>query len=307
MSANLVAQENYFSYFSNQYLFINPAQVGLSKYTRLSSAYRNQWPAMGNAFTTYTGGFDSHFSKSKASIGVNVLFDKQGGNAFNKSNVDIIYGYRIINSQFFLMQMALQVGVMQWSRNATTLFDANGTPELVSGKTITQPNFALGLVANTRKYHAGMAAHNINRNFIKFSSDFYSQPLSITMHYLYNVYYYSASVKNNLFVFSPLILANWYAPYITIQYGVMAQHMNFEAGLALRHKQFLPTSTVYKVGILIGNFKITYNYDFNMQTYNYAFPISECHELGLIYYFIDNEPKKPNGAVKCPNINNSSW
>jgi type IX secretion system PorP/SprF family membrane protein len=300
------AQDSYVSYTYNRYLITNPAEAGTSEYTRLSAVYRNQWPAFGNSFATYAAGFDSHFSKSKASLGVSFLYDRQGS-SFSKGNFGVIYAYRIIDKNKMKFQAGLQAGLQQWSRTGSTLTDANGNRDVITGKTYIQPDFAFGICAFNRNFNSGIAIQNLNTGYLKFNQDFHSSSISLTAYYMPKIRYYTASVRNNEYIFTPLLLASIQPPYTIIQYGLIAEHKGLEIGAGLRHKQFMPASVIGKIGVYLGNLKITYNYDFNMQSVTYPLPMSECHEIGLIYYFIDNERKKPTGPVKCPNIDNSSW
>ena len=73
---NLKAQDPNFSQFFASPLTLNPALTGkFDGSYRVAGNYRNQWPTINNAFTTYTASFDigSRFENAaKAYVGMDM-------------------------------------------------------------------------------------------------------------------------------------------------------------------------------------------------------------------------------------------
>src|SRR5829696_3271046 len=84
------AQDPNFSQFFASPLTLNPALTGkFDGDFRLAANYRNQWPTINNAFTTYTVSADASILKSRISevdqFGVGVMgFRDQSGNGVIK-------------------------------------------------------------------------------------------------------------------------------------------------------------------------------------------------------------------------------
>src|SRR5947209_19793357 len=86
------AQDPNFSQFFAAPLTLNPALTGKFDGTlRVAGNYRNQWPTINNAFTTYTASVDAGILKSKIpefdQFGVGVLaFSDKAGNGILQNN-----------------------------------------------------------------------------------------------------------------------------------------------------------------------------------------------------------------------------
>ena len=86
------AQDPNFSQFFASPLTLNPALTGkFDGVYRVAGNYRNQWPTIYNAFTTYTASFDAGILKNKIpdydQFGVGVLgFADQAGDGVLKTN-----------------------------------------------------------------------------------------------------------------------------------------------------------------------------------------------------------------------------
>ena len=64
----LLAQDPGYSQFFANPLHLNPALAGTSELSRTVINYRNQWPAKGNSFTTYSLSYDQLLKKYKAGL-----------------------------------------------------------------------------------------------------------------------------------------------------------------------------------------------------------------------------------------------
>lgn len=86
----LQAQDPNFSQFFASPLTMNPAMTGkIDGMYRVAGNYRNQWPTINNAFTTYTASFDAGIMRNRISeidqFGVGVMaFKDQSGNGVIK-------------------------------------------------------------------------------------------------------------------------------------------------------------------------------------------------------------------------------
>lgn len=82
--ATASAQDVVFSQFYANPLYLNPALAGNAFDPRLTFNFRNQWPALNASFVTYSAGFDQHFDALSGGIGLHVLTDQIGSEAFQQ-------------------------------------------------------------------------------------------------------------------------------------------------------------------------------------------------------------------------------
>ena len=92
ISFNAFAQDPNFSQFFASPLTLNPAMTGkFDGVYRIAGNYRNQWPTINNAFTTYTASIDFGVMKNRIpeidQFGVGILaFSDKSGNGILQNN-----------------------------------------------------------------------------------------------------------------------------------------------------------------------------------------------------------------------------
>ena len=90
----IIAQDTIFSQFHANALYYNPAAAGNAGTTRLFAQYRNQWPAMGNAFVTYDVSADLPIDKYHNGFGINAMYDRLANGIITNTLADFIYSFR---------------------------------------------------------------------------------------------------------------------------------------------------------------------------------------------------------------------
>ncbi len=94
------AQDPHFSQFFSSPLTLNPALTGKFDGTiRVAGNYRNQWPALGNVYTTYTASVDFKIMKNHIpetdtwGVGILALKDQAGGNILTNNYLAVSTSY----------------------------------------------------------------------------------------------------------------------------------------------------------------------------------------------------------------------
>ncbi|HKK66993.1 MAG TPA: type IX secretion system membrane protein PorP/SprF, partial [Bacteroidales bacterium] len=64
------AQDAHFSQFYANPLYLNPAFAGSDKCPRVNLNYRNQWPALGQTYVTYSLSYDQHVNAIQGGAGL---------------------------------------------------------------------------------------------------------------------------------------------------------------------------------------------------------------------------------------------
>ena len=123
---NLSAQDPYFSQFFMNPVYMNPAYAGTMKVPRAGVQYRNQWPAMSNAYTTYFASFDTYLPRIKSGIGLLMYQDVQGDGIFTQSSFKAIYSKEIQINQDWTMYGSLTAGAQMNALNFNRLIFSDG-------------------------------------------------------------------------------------------------------------------------------------------------------------------------------------
>ena len=77
-----MAQDPQFTQFYASPMFLNPAFTGLTYEHRFTANYRNQWPGIKKAFSTYMATYDYNISN----LNINGLFNYSNSNTSNNNH-----------------------------------------------------------------------------------------------------------------------------------------------------------------------------------------------------------------------------
>ncbi len=89
------AQDAQFSQFYANPLFLNPALAGFTECGRVNLNYRNQWPALANAYITYSASYDQNLPSINSGFGVLAMSDRQGDGALVRNSISAFYSYQL--------------------------------------------------------------------------------------------------------------------------------------------------------------------------------------------------------------------
>src|SRR6187549_1740228 len=149
------AQDPNFSQFFASPLTLNPAMTGkFDGVYRVAGNYRNQWPTIYNAFTTYTASFDMGILKNRVpeydQLGVGILgFADQAGDGVLKTNsaaLSVAYhksidenGFNQIGAGFQggFVSKRLDVTKVTFEDQLTTSGFTGPTSEIFSGQQVS--------------------------------------------------------------------------------------------------------------------------------------------------------------------------
>ena len=128
---SVYAQDPIFSLQQTSPMTYNPAHVGNTDFTRAIIGYRNQYPSFSNAFTTYTGSFDTYFDVIKSGVGVGITHDKMA-KVFSETTISGAYSYNLQLGENIFIRAGLQASLRLQSQDPSSLIfpdmiDANGS------------------------------------------------------------------------------------------------------------------------------------------------------------------------------------
>lgn len=113
LSGIAYGQTPVFSQFHMMPTLLNPSMIGQVNGPRFGLIYRNQWPAIGNAYETYGFAYDQFLEEANSSIGVNMLSDHAGNGILKSQRLVGQYAYRITTPSGWRSQLGIEVGMGQ--------------------------------------------------------------------------------------------------------------------------------------------------------------------------------------------------
>nr|WP_321405326.1 PorP/SprF family type IX secretion system membrane protein [uncultured Carboxylicivirga sp.] len=101
-------QDMHFSQFYANPLYLSPSLAGATDGGRLIMNYRNQWPAINEAFSTASVSFDNFFSSFNSGIGFYLIQDKAGSAGLTTTQAAFQYSYNLLLSSDWQVIPAIQ-------------------------------------------------------------------------------------------------------------------------------------------------------------------------------------------------------
>lgn len=291
------SQDPIFSQFYNNFLQINPAFAGSQDYNRAYIQYRNQWPAMGDAYVTYCSGYDQYVEKLHGGIGFNIMRDVIANGLMSSLSADFIYSFHFRVTKSIEAKTALQTSYINRGLNLSSAVYPDIQENIPSGS-ISTIDFSAGtLITFNKSLVIGMAFSHLPNNFF-ISDPALRIPMKITLHAAKEII-----PKSNAFTINPSIIFQKQGNTAQTNYGLYLDKKPICVGIWIRQNSFLYFSAlIFSLGYSVEAFKIDYSYDFNLfrslNLFNFG-----AQEISFIYKFgYKNTPKKRMQAIKCTKI-----
>jgi type IX secretion system PorP/SprF family membrane protein len=317
-----LAQDPNFSQFFASPLTLNPAFTGkFDGDFRVAGNYRNQWPTINNAFTTYTASADFSILKSRISevdqFGVGIMgFRDQSGNGvlkYDYVSFSTAYHKGLDEDGYNQFGAGLQATYATKKLDVTSLkFEDMLRSDGFTG--ITQESFAssrlnrsyldvnagilyTGTSNGLNNYYAGVSMYHINRPKESFLNGQFYLPSRVTIQAggmipvgQDDAIHFSANHSRQANATNTLIGG--------------AYMMNMNPGQPLPTNLYLGSwirfgdAIIPYVGLEFGEFHIGATYDVNVSSLKPASNMRGGAEFSLIYI---KQPKDPNRKkLNCP-------
>ena len=115
ISLSGIAQDNHYSQFYANKLYLNPAFAGTDVCPRIILGYRDQWPGLSGEYVSYTASYDQSFN----SMGVGLLFnaDDAGRGVLKTNNIGFVLSPKVQLDQNWTLSVAIEAGITQgWEK-----------------------------------------------------------------------------------------------------------------------------------------------------------------------------------------------
>ena len=314
---NVRAQDPAFSQFYANPLFLNPALAGATECGRLNLNYRNQWPAMGNAFITYGVSYDQNIESIKSGFGIVVMSDRQGDGALTRSSASLFYSYKLKVSDPITISFGMEGTFLQdhldWNKLQfadqfnieTKQFDLPTSETPPSKNSVASPDFSVGAVMNYYdEWFAGVAVNHITQPDISFYDNTTSKlAMKYTVHGGVNVNLSKGMLGNfsqNDYLLQVNLLYLQQESFNQINAGLYINKYPFVLGGWFRHNFSNPDAAIVLVGVTWKNLRFGYSYDFTVSKIGGS--SGGAHEISFSWDFCiyKQQKRRTIRAIKAP-------
>jgi type IX secretion system PorP/SprF family membrane protein len=319
----LKAQDPNFSQFFASPLSLNPALTGkFDGAVRVAANYRNQWPAIFNAFTTGTVSADFNVLRKKIpaidqfGVGIMGMYDVNGAGIMknNYINASVAYHKGLDESGFHQLGVGISTSLEQRTLNTqklifedqlTTIGFTGNTAEILAGSASINLNyFSLnagllytGSTSEFNQFYVGASVYHVNRPEKSFTGNVFQSKERYTVH---GGGYFSVASRTSLFLSSNVQIQN--AATETIAGAALGWAINetadaptdFYIGSWYR----LGDAVIPYVGIENKGFRFGLSYDVNISGLSQASRRQGGFEISLIYIQPNRDGKK--SEWRCP-------
>ncbi|MBK8671229.1 MAG: type IX secretion system membrane protein PorP/SprF [Saprospiraceae bacterium] len=310
----LIAQDPVYSQFYNAHLQLNAAMAGNTRGPLIQMNYRNQWPGLGNIYTTYSVSYDQYISKLKSGLGFILLTDNAGDGVLRSTGLTGFYSYRVRVRDEIYIKGGIEAGFVNMSLDWNKLqfgdaidpsvgpISPGGTPfpsqESIPGSTKKNYlNIGAGAVLYNPKYYVGLSLKNLNTPDISFlngenggSSAALALPVRITLHGGTQILLKKGNKNTEPTFISPNAIFLRQSGYNQLNLGAYLSVDKIQGGLWYRHSLYNGDALITSFGVKKDFLKITYSFDLTLS--QLSIRQGGSHEIGVIFNFDYLYPKK---------------
>ncbi len=301
------SQDPVYSQFYNAHLQMNAAMAGNTNTPLIQLNYRNQWPGLGNIYTTYSLSADQYISRLKSGIGAMLLTDNAGDGTLRSTAFTGYYSYRVRVTKERYLKAGLEAGIgflaLDWDKlrfgdaidPLTGPFTPGGTPlpsgEVPAGNgTARYVNLGAGIVLYDPSWHIGLSMKNINTPEISFLQGDFSGfeaakglPVRFTLHAGSQYILRRGNMNQMPSFFSPQIMCTLQGGYLQVNGGGYLAVNQVMAGLWYRYSGFNGDAAIVSLGFRSQFLKLMYSFDYT--TSSLSIRQGGSHEVGLVLNF----------------------
>jgi type IX secretion system PorP/SprF family membrane protein len=318
VGVQLFAQDPQFTQFYAAPMYLNPAFTGLTYEHRFAANYRNQWPGVKTAYSTYMASYDYNVSNMNSGIGGFVLQDRAGTSNLVTTMGGINYAYRVKLGKFSEARGGIALVMNQKKIDQTRLIFND---QFITGSSVSQDALAadkinffdmgIGALFNSTNYWIGFAARHVNQPNASMVGNIEPLPISGSLHGGYRFIISargSGKTKLEEFVSASFNIRHE-QKYDQLDIGAYYFKSFVNVGLWYRGLPFKHYKLGYpnreSVALLVGlevpdkNFRVGYSYDAtisNLKINN----TQGAHEVSIVYEIASKRKRNRKVLVSCP-------
>ncbi|MBI5219784.1 MAG: PorP/SprF family type IX secretion system membrane protein [Bacteroidia bacterium] len=307
------AQDPQFSQFYANPLYLNPAFAGSERCPRVNVAYRNQWPALGSTYVTYSGSYDQHVNKLEGGCGLHIMQDVQGDGAIKTLYINGMYAYTAPITRNFALKGGFQASYIQRQLKMDFIFPDMIHPlygpiyqtaetSVPTDNTNGFFDFSAGLIGYNKTSYFGFAVHHLTEPSESFRGNSDAVlPRKYTVHFGTTIPLSSMRFKRNELSISPNILFQQQQRFQQLNYGFYLNRNSICGGIWFRQNfNFHYDAFIMLLGFVQDKFKFSYSYDLTVSKLRNQ--TLGAHEVTLSATFNCRTPKKKFRTISCPSF-----
>jgi type IX secretion system PorP/SprF family membrane protein len=308
------AQDPHFSQFYANPLYLNPALAGATVCPRAVVNYRNQWPALGKAFTTYNASYDQYLNFLHGGLGVLVTADRAGDGNLNTTVISLMYAYIFNITSKIQASGSLKAGYYQrrlvWENlQFEDMIDPRGGGFILPTREkqpdnprIGAPDFSAGVfLSYDGLIYGGITADHLTQPKTGFYAENATQlHMKFTVHAggVINLHKNGSATDEREFSLSPNILYQQQFNYRQLNVGMYLTIDPFVGGVWFRHTFENSDAIIPMIGLHYKNLTVGYSYDYTVSQLSGS--SGGAHEVSASWQFPCLEKKRHIRAIKCP-------
>ena len=319
-TCKIKSQDLAYSQFYAAPLQLNPALCGVDVSTNIYINYRNQWPALDNAFSTYAVGVSKYFPKMNSGLGFLLEADIAGSNVLSSYRGGLFYAYDVRFDKNYSLRMGLHADFVHKRLNWNQLifFDqltlANGSQdplgntnpsnEAVGKQNITYFDMGAGFLFNAPFLYAGLSLKHLTvpiesyiNNNLNGSGEI---PVQINIHAGSKINLKPNNKLSKQAFLSPNAMFILQGSFKQLNIGAYFIYDILLLGSWFRHTFTNSDALIFMAGIKKGMIRVIYSYDLTVSTLS---PNSGgAHELSLMLSLFDLKKNHKNRYNDCLEI-----
>jgi type IX secretion system PorP/SprF family membrane protein len=273
------SQDPHYSQPSNYGVNLNPAFMGINGNNTAFFNYRNQWPAISNAYITNFFGYNHYIQKYKMYVGVNHLYNTEGNGTLKTHYFSLNAAKDFMLWDKLLIRPGLKFGLMNKSIDFSKLTlgsminpGMGGFTNGTGGGSVTNFNAAIGSYFNFKNLEFGFAFHNLIPSNESFTGGSSVIPVRSALQVAYNIAF---TLGNYDCVVSPYAFYQKQGDFQMRLTGIQAQIKYLIFGTSVR----VDDAVIGMIGINTKYFKVLYSYDYTVSKLSNA--SASSHEFGI--------------------------
>jgi type IX secretion system PorP/SprF family membrane protein len=313
LSSMTKAQDAHFSQFYANPLYLNPAFAGSDKCPRINMSYRNQWPALGQTYVTYSLSYDQHVRALQGGAGLLLMNDVQGDGTIISTTLGGMYSYTLPITRRFAITAGFQAAyimkTVQWEFIFPDMihplygpiYATQEDPSIVDDQK-NYFDFSTGVIGFSEKTFFGVAVHHLtepSESFLRGSDAVL--PRKFTVHFGTEIGINSPQFRRGELSLAPQILFHQQGDFQQFNWGLYVNRKAIVAGFWLRQNfNFHYDSFVMLVGFRQDNIKFGYSYDLTVSKLRNS--TLGAHEVTFGFTFGCRPARTSFRTISCPSF-----
>lgn len=306
----LRAQDPTYSQFHSAPLELNAALTGMVAAPVVTLNYRNQWPNIPNAYSSYSASYSQYVPNMHSGFGALFSADVAGGGVYNSYRAGLFYAYDIRFDENFFIRGGLEANFINkrlaWNKlvflDQIDLeygnVDINGmstpTGENQPGYNVSYFDFGFGFLLSTPYVYGGFSMKHINapaEGFMRIAEKNGELPVRYLLHIGSEIKLNPRNKIRKTAFISPNVLFSKQQDFYQLNMGMQINYDLFFGGIWFRHTFINADAVIFMVGFQKGVLKLAYSYDWTVSKLGAR--TGGAHEVSLILNF-----ESPNQKYK---------